>query len=135
MKDIKEDLQKLQIGSQIQAIRHDLNKKDIFCKESSEAMYRMGNVELIELRQTTSTVQCPACWKHTPERMLQCLCGNWLRPDEHTVNQIELRFAELVKPYHRVLVNKSRGRRHGHLPWQQAHWNAKEMQARCWETL
>ena len=100
MKDIKENLEKLQIGSQMLSIRDDLNKNDIFSKESSEAMYRMGNVELIELRQTTSTVQCPACWKHIQERMLQCLCGNWLRPDEHTVNQIKLRFAELVKPYY-----------------------------------
>ena len=68
-------------------------------------MYRMENVELIELRQTTSTVQCPSCWKHSPERMLQCLCGNWLRPGEHTVTQIKLRFAELAKPYHKVLLN------------------------------
>ena len=30
MKDIKEDVQKLQIGSKMQAIRDDLNKKDIF---------------------------------------------------------------------------------------------------------
>ena len=114
MKDIKETLQKLQIGSQMQSMRHDLNKEDmIFCKESSKAIYEMGNVELIELRQTTSTVQCRPCWKHIPEGVLQCLCGNWLKPDEHRVNQIKLRFAELVRPYYRVLINKSRGRRHG----------------------
>ena len=115
MKDIKENLHKLQIGSQRHSIRDDLNKNVIFCKESTEAISRMGNVELIELRQTTSTVQCPACWKHIQEWMLQCLCGIWLRPE------IKLRFAELVKPYYWVLVIKSRGRRHLHLPWQQAH--------------
>ena len=42
-----------------------------------------------------------------PERMLQCPCGIWLQPDEHTENQIKLRFDELVNPYFTVLVNKS----------------------------
>ena len=48
----------------MQAICDDLNKEDmIFSKESAEAIYNMANVELIERRQTTDTVQCPACWK------------------------------------------------------------------------
>ena len=39
MKDIKEDLQKLQIGSQMQAIRDDLNKKDIFLAKPQVKRY------------------------------------------------------------------------------------------------
>ena len=127
MKDIKETLQKLQIGSQMQSMRHDLNKEDmIFCKESSKAIYEMGNVELIELSQTTSTVQCRPCWKHIPEGVLQCLCGNWLKTEEHTVNQIKLRFAELVRPCYRVLKISHEDDDTDYLPWQQAHWKAKD---------
>ena len=91
------DIAKLQVGSQMQSIRDDLNKDMVFSRESAEAIYNMVNVELIELRQTTDTPQCPACWKHFPQGMLQCLCGNWLRPDEHTINQIKFRFAELLR--------------------------------------
>ena len=51
MKDIKETLQKLQIGSQMESIRDGLIKEDtIFGQESSQAIYDMG-------RQTTSNVQ------------------------------------------------------------------------------
>ena len=104
MKDIKETLQKLHIVVQMQPIRDGVNKEDmIFSKNPSDT--RHGTCG-----QTTSTVQCPGSWKHVPEGMLQCLCGNWLKPDEHTVNPVKLKFAELVKPYYSVLPNKSRGR-------------------------
>ena len=45
MLGITETLQKLQIGSQMQSIRDDLNKEDmIFSKESSEDIFNMVNV-------------------------------------------------------------------------------------------
>ena len=50
------------MGSGTKSIRDDLSKgKMIFSEEASLAVYEMGNKELIELRQTSATIQCPSC--------------------------------------------------------------------------
>ena len=133
---ITETVQKLQIGSQMQSIRDDLNKEDmIFRKESSEDIYKMVNVELIELRQSTATVRCPACSKHILEGMLQCLCGNWLRPDEHTVNQVKLRFGETCQNrFYRVLDKQiRRDADTDSFLGKQAHWKARDAKKGAWK--
>ena len=61
MKRINEKLEKFQMGSGTKSIRNDLSKGNmIFSEESSRANYEMGNIELIELRQTSATIQCPS---------------------------------------------------------------------------
>ena len=54
MKEINKKLEKLKIGSCTTSIRNNLKKKGdmIFSEESSRLIYEMGNLELIELRQT-----------------------------------------------------------------------------------
>ena len=65
MKEITEKLEKFKLGSGTQSIRNDLSKgKKIFREEPSRAIYEVGNMELIELRQTSATIQCPSCLKH-----------------------------------------------------------------------
>ena len=54
----------------------------IFSEESSRMIYEMGNLELIELRQTSAIFQSPPCLKHVPEGLNMCLCGVWLRPNQ-----------------------------------------------------
>ena len=39
----------------------------IFSEEASRAVCEMGNTELIELKQTSATIQCPSCLKQVPE--------------------------------------------------------------------
>ena len=69
------------MGSCAKSIRNDLSKgKIIFSEESSLAIYEMGNMELIELKQTSATIQCSSCLKHIPEGLNVCQCGVWPRP-------------------------------------------------------
>ena len=69
MDEINEKLGKLKIGSGTTFIRNDVSKGEmIFSEESSRAICEMGNMELIDLRQTSATIQCPSCLKHVPER-------------------------------------------------------------------
>ena len=64
MNKINEKLEKFRMGSCATSIRNDLSKgKKIFSEETSRAIYEMGNMELIELKQTSTTVQCLSCLK------------------------------------------------------------------------
>ena len=107
------------------AIRIDLKKKGdiIFSEESSRAIYEMGNLELIELRQASATVQCLSCLKHVPEGLNMFLCGFWLRPNQDTMNRIKARFEASTAPYYRATF-QSRGRKNGHNQWRKDHGRA-----------
>ena len=57
MKEINKQLEMLRIGSCTKSIFNDLSKGNtIFSEESRGAIYELGNLELIELRQTSATV-------------------------------------------------------------------------------
>ena len=77
----------------------------------------MGNLELVELRQTSATIWCPTCLKHVPEGLNMCLCGVWLRPNQETMDRFFAKFAALITPYYRATI-PGRGRKHGHNQWQ-----------------
>ena len=86
MKEINEKLAKINMGSCAQSIHNDLSKgKMIFSEESSRAIYEMGNMELIELRQTSATLQCPSCLMHVPEGLNMCQCGSSFCSVENTI--------------------------------------------------
>ena len=78
MNEINEKLEKFKLGSCAKSIRNDLsNGKMIFSEETSRAIHEMGNMELIELRQTSATI--PMFF--LPEartRLNMCQCGVWL---------------------------------------------------------
>ena len=88
----------------------------------------MGNMELIELRQTSATIQCPSCLKHVPERLNMCQCGVWLRPHQSTMDRTRTACAALKTPYYRASIIFSRGMKSGHKPWQMDH--QKDMDAK-----
>ena len=89
MKEINKKLERLRIGSCAKSIRNDLsNGNRIFSEESSHPICEMGNMELIELRQTSATLQCPSCLKHVPEGLNMCLCGVLLRPYQNKMDRI-----------------------------------------------
>ena len=55
----------------------------VFSPESSQAIFEMGNVELIELK--TSMIQCPSCLHNVFKGTLLCRCGMHIRPDPDTM--------------------------------------------------
>ena len=105
------------MGSGTKTIRNDLSKgKMIFSEESSHAIYEMGNMKLIELSQTSATIQGPSCLKHVPQGLNMCPCGVWLRPNQSTMDRIRTAFAAFKTPYYRASVIISRGKKSGHNP-------------------
>ena len=117
------------MGSCAKSIRNDLSKgKMIFSEESRRAIYEMGNMEMIELRQTSATIPCSSCLRYVLEELHMCQCGVWLRPNQSTMERIRAAFAALKTPYFRTTAILSRGRKSGHNPRQTDH--AKTMDAR-----
>ena len=58
MNEINEKLEKFEVGSCAKCMRNDLSKgKMIFSEETSRAVCYTGNMELIELKQTSATIQ------------------------------------------------------------------------------
>ena len=66
-----------------------------FSEESSRAIYEMGNVELIELKQTPETTQCLSCLKQVFEGMTlsmwQVATTQWkdVGPNPRSIRSIE----------------------------------------------
>ena len=112
MKEMIKNFEKLKSGSCTKSILDDLKKKGdmIFSEESSRLIYEMDNLELIELGQTSATIQCLTCSKHVREGLNVCLCGVWLQPDQDTMNRIKARFEPLITPYEGAKFH-SRGRK------------------------
>ena len=72
--------ERIKIGSNKICIREDLAKeKMVFSQESSQAIFEIGNVELVELK--TSMIQCPSCLHYVFEGTLLCRCGKHIRHD------------------------------------------------------
>ena len=127
MKEINKKLEKLKIGSGMKSIRNDLSTGNmIFSEESSRAICEMGNMELIDLRQTSATTQCPSCFKHVAEGLNMCQCGVWLRPNQSTLERIRTAFAALKTPFYGASTVISRVKNSGHNPWQQDHHKAMD---------
>ena len=58
MKEINKKLKKWRMGSCAESIRKYLSKGNmIFSNESIRAIYEIGNIEMIELRQTSATTR------------------------------------------------------------------------------
>ena len=98
----------------------------IFSEESSRAIYERSNMELMELRQTSATIECLSCLKHVPEELNMCPCGVWLRPNQSTTDQIRAAFAALKTLHYRTTVILSRGRKSGHNQWKMDHQKAMD---------
>ena len=139
MKEIHKKLEKLKIGSGTKSFRNGLSKGNmIFSEESSRTFYDLGNMEWIELRQTSATAQCPSCLKHVPEGLNMCQCVVWLRPNQSTLDRITTAFAAFFTLYYRASIVISRGMKSGHNPWQQHNhkvMDAKRGATKCTESL
>ena len=120
MNETNEELEKLRIGSCTKSIRDDSsNGTMIFSDETRRAIYEMSNMELIELKQTSATVQCSSCLKRVLEGVNMCQCGVWLRPNQCTMERIRIPFATLKTPYFRTTEIPPRGKKSVHYPCRQ----------------
>ena len=78
-------------GSNKICVREDLAKeKMVFNQESSQAIFEMGNVELIELK--TSKIQCPSCLHYFFKGTILRARGKHIRPDQEMIRRIKAAF-------------------------------------------
>ena len=88
-------------------IREDLAKeKIVFNQESSQAIFEMGNVELIGLK--TSRIQCPSYLQYVFEETILCACSKHIRPDQEMTRRIKASFEIFKAPYFRASFVDSR---------------------------
>ena len=88
----------------------------VFSKESSRVVFEMGNMALIELKN--SSIQCPSCLHHVFEGTLLCKCGKLMKPDQDVMNRIKEAFEILKAPYYRTSPISTRGSNCGPNLWQ-----------------
>ena len=101
-------IERIKIGSHKIFIREDLAKeKMVFRRESSQAIFEMENVELIELK--TSTIQCPSCLHYVFKGTNLCRCGKHL----DMMRRIKAAFEGLKAPRFRTLAINEKGYKHG----------------------
>ena len=81
---------------------------------------------LIELRRTSTTIQCLSCLKHVPVGLNMCPCGVWLWPNQSTMDRSRAAFAALKTPYYRSREILSWGRMSGRNQWQMDHQKAMD---------
>ena len=79
----------------------------MFSQESSQAIFEMGNVELIELK--TSQIQCPSCLHDVFKGTILRACGKHIRPDQEMIRRIKAAFEILKAPYFRTSVVTAKG--------------------------
>ena len=72
------------------------------------------------------TTQCHSCLIHLPEGMNFCPCGACLRPDENTINIIQMIFKAFTVPHYLARINRSRRKKCGEQQWQTDHWKAQD---------
>ena len=97
MREINQQLNKVKAGSNKISIRNDLAKNGmIFSEASSRAVYEMDNVELIELKQTSESMQYLSCLKHVFEGTTICQCGKLLRPNKSMLDRIRAAFEAIA---------------------------------------
>ena len=73
MRNISEAIQKLQ------DIETNRGEDHIYTEEAADRIHSQGNVELVEPRQTSKTVHCEGCLRHSPEGMVRWYCGYIIR--------------------------------------------------------
>ena len=121
-----QDIERVKIGSNKMSIREDIARENIMVisKESSPAIFEMGDVELIELKK--SSVQCPSCLHHVFEGTHMCKCGKLIKPGQDVMNWIKEAFDIPKVPYDRTSPISTRGSQYGPNIWQQHHHKARD---------
>ena len=96
----------------------------LFSQESSQAIFDMANVELIELK--TSRIQCPSCLHYVFKGTILCACGKHIKPNQEMIRRVKASFEILKAPYFRTSVVTAKSYKHGPNLWQEQHNKAKD---------
>ena len=96
----------------------------MFSKESSRAIFKMGNVELIALNK--SPVQCSSYFLYVFAGTLLCKCGKLIKLDQDAINRIKEVFEIPKASFFRASPISTRGSKCGLNQWQQHRHKARD---------
>ena len=94
-------------------------------KNQDVQLKTLGNIELYELGEMSTTIECRACLKCAPEGLIYCSCGVCFMPSPEQRKRITIQFEVVSVPYYIVRVDYSRGAKHCESQWQHDHWKAR----------
>ena len=109
IQDISEVIQKLE-ENKVDFGENSNHEDYVYTEEMAKKIQDQGNVELVGLRQTTTTIQCQVCWKHISDEMIKCYCGYMVRLSPSMMEEIQERVRKLCRPQWRGVIT-SRGQK------------------------
>ena len=98
-----------------------------FRQETKNLITDMGNTEIFELYETSSTRQCPDCALYWEIGIVYCTCGKCMQPTDKSRQFNKDRFDILSIPEYVIKKIQSRGPRHGPSLRQTMHHKARDM--------
>ena len=120
LEEINKKLEKLKMGSCEKCIRKDWKKEDemIFSEKSSRAIHEMGNMEMIELKHTSATTQCPSCLKHILKGHEHVSMWRIATTQSKYAGRNQNSICSVENSLLRTEVVQSKRLKRGHNPWQ-----------------
>ena len=127
---VQELVKKIENHPHREALQADLQQTNVYnpLSKISKAMIReLGNVELIELRETVPKVQYSQCLPYWNQGTVYCTCGQFFIDSEPRRKFDKLRLDALSIPNYVMKKGRNHGARHGKTEEQkdyQIAWNA-----------
>ena len=115
----------------LQADMQQSNAYNPFSEKSKKMIRDMGNVELLELCETTPKVQCSECLLYWHQGIVYCTCGHLLREKKSTRRIHRWHLDILSIPNYVNKKGRPHGNRHGKTEEQREHFIAHNLRKRC----
>ena len=131
---VRELVKKIESHPHRRALQADLQQNNAynpFSEESKVMIREMGNVELFELCETISKVQCSECLLYWNQGIVYCTCGHLLKEIESSQHFHQWRLEACSIPNYVIKKGRPRGARHGKKEAQKEHFIAHNARRRC----
>ena len=104
---IRDFMKTLRTEYRRESVIADLSKTgelNTFSEESKKTINNFGQMELLELGEVSTKIQCPSCAKYWPQGVCDCTCGTCFRPSKEQMRKIKDQFEILSIPYYIVKI-------------------------------
>ena len=131
---VRELVKKIESQPHRRALQADLkqnNAYNSFSDESKVMIRDTGNVELFELCETISKLQCSECLLFWNQGIVYCTCGQFLVESEASQHFHQWRLDAFSIENYVIKKGRPRGARHGRTEAQKEHVIAHTARSRC----
>ena len=135
---VQELVQRIENHPDRAALQADLQQNNVynpFSKNSTEMIRELGNVELLELCETTPKAQCSQCLLCWNQGIVYCTCGQCLIYSESRRKFNKLKLDGISIPDYVIKKGATHGARHGKTEVQRKYHMAWNAWKRCWKKV